>query len=599
MNGVQTHLSEKLKSEYTINASVLNVLVRQLNDRVAFTKALNNSPRKLWETITGSCENLRKAYGHTLPNSASRLKDCISRYRKDGYRSLISGKIGNENTLKISEESGRMLIALKRSRMPVYNDAQIFEKFNLMCGQLNDYKRWKPLKSLRSMKQWFARPEIEPLWYDAVHGELRAYQRYGRKHRTELPGLRDSLWYGDGTRLNLYYRNEDGEVCTTMVYEVMDAYSEVLLGYHIADTEDYEAQYSAFRMAVQVSGHKPYEIVTDNQGGSRTRKLQEFYGKISHIHRTTAPNTPQAKSIESAFGRFQSQVLHQDWRFTGQNITAKKSSGRPNLEFINVNRDKLYTRSELLERYAEMREMWNGTRVMTTTGQTLKDANGLTRMEKYLQGINEETPAITVHDMVEMFWVLTDRPSTFTSAGLQIEIKGKKYTYEVFSRPGVPDHEWRRRHTLRQFFVKYDPCDSSSIRLYWKDRAGELRFERTAEPYMRIHRNIQEQEAGEAKFIRSEQEENINDRIARQVAAKEIEYGHGVAPEQHGLQTPELKTMSREASDGLQRQVERRVRRYSRNPLEPATANKVVSLKTYDGLEGETEFSYKKALGKL
>lgn len=60
--------------------------------------------------------------------------------------------------------------------------------------------------------------------------------------------MRDALWYGDGTKLNLYYLGEDGKVRTTMVYEVMDAYSEVLLGYHISDAEDYEQQYHAYRM---------------------------------------------------------------------------------------------------------------------------------------------------------------------------------------------------------------------------------------------------------------------------------------------------------------------------------------------------------------
>ena len=62
-----------------------------------------------------------------------------------------------------------------------------------------------------------------------------------------------------------------------MVYEVVDAYSEVLLGYYISDHENFEAQYNAYRMAVQVSGHKPYEIVHDNQGGHK--RLEEGKGK--------------------------------------------------------------------------------------------------------------------------------------------------------------------------------------------------------------------------------------------------------------------------------------------------------------------------------
>jgi len=103
LNGVQTHLSNKLKDEYTINASVLNVLIRDLNDKVALTKALNNSRRDLWDIVTGSCEKLREVYGHTLPNNTARLKDKINLYKRNGYASLLSGKIGNSNTLIITE----------------------------------------------------------------------------------------------------------------------------------------------------------------------------------------------------------------------------------------------------------------------------------------------------------------------------------------------------------------------------------------------------------------------------------------------------------------------------------------------------------------
>lgn len=111
--------------------------------------------------------------------------------------------------------------------------------------------------------------------------------------------MRDALWYGDGTKLNLYYKDEDGKVRTTSVYEVIDAYSECLLGFCISDSEDYEAQYMSYRMAIQVSGHKPYEIVYDNQGGHKKLENQEFFKKLCHIHRTTTPYNGASKTIEN------------------------------------------------------------------------------------------------------------------------------------------------------------------------------------------------------------------------------------------------------------------------------------------------------------
>jgi hypothetical protein len=334
-------------------------------------------------------------------------------------------------------------------------------------------------------------------------------------------------------------------------------------------------------MAIQTAGHKPYEIVHDNQGGHKKADSAGLFSKICHIHRTTAPYNAPSKTIESAFGRFQTQFLHQDWRFTGQNITAKKATSRPNLEFIEANRDNLYTLNELKDAYAAMRQRWN---------EAVHPATGMQRIEMYRNSKNAETQQVTLADMVEMFWLETEKPSTFTSQGIEITVKGNKYRYEVFSSPGVPDHEWRREHTFQQFFVKYDPYDMTSVRLYRKDAAGEMRFERVAEPYMVIHRAIQEQADGEAAFIRQEQSANLNDRIERQAVAWQIETTHGVAPEQNGLSTPKMKGVTKKAQEELDRQRQRRTKTYSRNPEEYqiGRAAKVVSLMTCDELENET-----------
>ena len=590
MNGVETGLSDKLKAEYTLNASVLNALIYDLEDKTTSRKMLGNSLATLWENVAATSENLRDIYHHTLPENQARLREKIRRYKKEGYISLISGKVGNKSTVKIIPEMGRQLIALRRSRVPVYNYAQIFDEINRIALE----KDWKPLKSKRSMVQWFERPEIEPLWYDAVFGELAAHQRYGRKHKTKLPDRRDTLWYGDGTKLNLYYRDEEGKIRTTMVYEVIDAYSEVLLGYYISDHENFEAQYNAYRMAIQVSGHKPFEIVHDNQGGHKRLEKEKdskevgFFDLICHIHRPTAPYSGQSKTIESIFGRFQSQELHKDWRFTGMNITATKAESRPNLEFIEENKDRLFTLDELKAHYAEARRAWNA---------APHPATGIPRIEMYEKSENEETDVVTVHDMVDIFWIWAKRPATFTDQGIQITIGSLKKPYEVFSAPGEPDHEWRRKNTYRKFYVKYDPNDLRSIRLYWKDNAGQLRFERVAEPYMVVHRAIQDQSEGEAEFIRREQEANIRDRIERQVIAKEIEYAYGVAPEQNGLSTPKLKGVTKE----VQREIDRRTGKYSRDPEEIGLGRttKKASLMTWDQLKENNEVDYRKVAGKL
>lgn len=568
-DGQERHLTEKMIEEYTINASVLGELEKMAARRQAIRSSLNAPMSGAWDLILDSSERMRESYGHTLPGTLARLKTRLKAWKADGYQSVVSGKLGNSSALKITGEFLKLIVALKRSKVPVYTDAQLFEKAN----EIAEERGWKPIRSLSGMKKWLNSPSVEPLWYDAVYGEQAARQRYGRKHKTALPTRRDTLWYGDGTKLNLYYRDEQGKVRTTQVYEVIDAMSEVLLGYCISDTEDYEAQYHAYRMAIQKSGHKPYEIVYDNQGGHKKLDSDGFIGKICRVHRPTQPYNGESKTIESVFGRFQAQVLHKDWRFTGQNVTAKKASSRPNVEFIEANKDSLYTLEELKDAYAAARKEWN---------EGVHPATGERRIDMYEKSVNEETQEVTLHDMVDMFWVFTKRMATFTDQGLQVTIKGEKRQYEVCSSPGVPDHEWRRKHTYERFIVAYDPYDFASIRLYTKGTDGSLRFERTAEPYILIHRALQDQQGtDDAKFIRQEQEANLQDRIERTVAGRTIAAEHGTDAEQQGLHSPKLKG----TTAAVQRQIDHRMERYSQPPEQYQLGRHTKSLSLDDWLD--------------
>lgn len=528
--------------EYTINASVLGLVLTALNERMAKVQALGGGvPKDLWHKALDLSESYRKDYNHTLPNTLRGFRDKMNAYKRNSYVALISGKDGNENTLKITDEAGDQIIALKRSKVPVYTNSQLFAKYNEIAKD----KGWKPLKSISSLVSFLERPEVKRRWYDAVHGELAAHQKYTRKHKTALPSFRDSLWYADGTKLNLFYKDYDEngklQVRTTQVYEVMDAFSETFLGYFISDRENFNAQYNAFRMAIQTAGHRPFEIVVDNQGGHKKDEAKDLFEHICHVFRFTAPYSGQSKTIESAFGRFQAEILHQDWRFTGQNITTKKVISRPNMEFIEANKENLYTLEELKIAYAKAREAWNNAK---------HPATGIARMEMYQNSVNPETTEVDQLDMIEMFWLTTPKPSTFTASGITIEINKKKYTYEVLGTDKMPDLEFRKKHTFRQFYVMYDPCDMTQVRLYTKETNG-MRYIATAEPYVKVHRNLQEQKPGEMTFIRQMDIRNKQERVNLQLEAAELEMAHGVAPEQFGLNRPKMRGISLVSTEAL------------------------------------------------
>ena len=132
-------------------------------------------------------------------------------------------------------------------------------------------------------------------------------------------------------------------------------------------------------MALETWKVKPYEIVTDNQGGHKKPEAQAFFKKICHLHKTTMPHNGQSKTIESAFGRFQQQVMHKLYNYTGQNVTATKESSHVNIDLIMKNISQLPTLEEMKEQYLKCRHEWNS--MPHPTSET-----GMTRMESRTAG---------------------------------------------------------------------------------------------------------------------------------------------------------------------------------------------------------------------
>lgn len=529
-----SYLKSDKKDEYVINASVLNRLQERVNRQRSCRNMSGNTTPINWESIYKECEQLRDEVGHTLPKNTARLREKMRQYKSEGYECLISGRLGNSNTQKINQEAGRYIIALKRSRVKVYTDMQIFEEYNRVAPE----RGWKVLKSPATITQFLARPEVSSIWMDAVHGELIARQRYGYQHATELPSQSNILWYGDGTKLNLYYKvyaKGGYKLATTSVFEVIDAASEVFLGYNVSDNESFESMYEAYRMSVEMTGCCPIELGYDGQGGTKRADAKEWLAKISQISRKATPYNGPSKTIENIFGWFQAQVLHKYPGFTGQNITAKAEKSRPNMEFIEANVENLPTYEEVLQIYAEARQEWN---------QMKHPAFDMTRQQVY--DSRQTDKAIRLNDTVrrDIFWLSTQKGVTFNAYGIKFTVNGQNYHYDVYDENGLPDMIFREKHIGREFRIQYDPHDMSVVRLCTFDKKYGYQFVCEATPKVMVHRAISEHAEGEMQFIQNVAYANKKARVRRHLEGAAIDSEFGFAPEQHGFVSPKPKGIS-------------------------------------------------------
>lgn len=494
----------------------------------------NNSINKLGyvsaELFYGDVIFALKRLGVKLPYTKARLLVRVREYERRGAISVISGKLGNGNMVKITPEAGEWIIASYASIV----DRMSIKKLHEVYNSVAPLHGWKVLKSSRAIEMYLNRPEVKPLWYGARYGELKAKEIYVRQNRTIAPSCRDALWYSDGTKINLYYLNDKGKVSTCQVYEVIDVYSEVFLGYHISNSENYQAQFRAFKMAIKAAGCKPYELKFDNQGGHKKLQSNDFLKKIAHLSIRTAPYNGKSKTIESAFGRFQAGFLRK-WNSTGQNIQAKKVDGKANMEFVLANKANLPNLEGVIDQYLTARAAWNSAPHFKT---------GMPRIEMYRDSVNPRTQKVEMWDIIDLFWMRSKEPITYTAGGITLTIKGQKYIYEVFDNDGCPDRHFLKRNTGRKFYIYYDIDDMDLVKLYIPD-GKSFKYVADAKPYLFVHRAKQDQDELDASFIKYSELQGKEQREELMRESEDIMRKHGTHPEQHGLVMPKIKGLNK------------------------------------------------------
>lgn len=127
------NISTKVQKEYTINASVLNTIIKFSQTREAVKRSMGGKMK--WDEVVEAVEYFRTKVGHTLP--ASRLQDTIRKYKEGSYAALVSKKYNNQSARKVSVNLERLIIAIAVQDNSPFN-TMIMEQINaFFAGEID------------------------------------------------------------------------------------------------------------------------------------------------------------------------------------------------------------------------------------------------------------------------------------------------------------------------------------------------------------------------------------------------------------------------------------------------------------------------------
>ncbi|WP_444343346.1 hypothetical protein [Phocaeicola sp.] len=124
--------------EYTANASVIEAVMRAMEDATFMRKAMKAGPVN-WGELAGAISYYQAEFGHTLPVSSNRFKKRVNDFKANGYESLISRKFMNQNRRKVTYDIERLLLSIDAQPEQPFNTT-VWEQYNLFVqGELELY----------------------------------------------------------------------------------------------------------------------------------------------------------------------------------------------------------------------------------------------------------------------------------------------------------------------------------------------------------------------------------------------------------------------------------------------------------------------------
>jgi len=388
-------------------------------------------------------------------------------YKAEGIKCLIHAGVGNVN-----REMADTLVHAKMIELASNQVKYNWEDVSMMYNDWADNNN-KPNMSTSAVKQYLNTPKIKKVWFYARHGKLAADNELQSFINRDKPSFPDALWSLDGSTMQLYYRNDKGEIKSELYVEfVTDANTGAIIGYSIAYTETAGMVEEALRNAINKYEYKPYQLQYDNSSANKAVVTKNLMDNMSRVHFPCEAYKGRGKYVEGIIGHFQQRVLRYNENFKGGNITSKSLNSKANPEllakFSGKNAEKqLPTFDQVIIEFNEAVAEWNARgEKRDSFGRWV----GESKISRYTSIQHEKRAKMNYFDKISLFMIKQKDPYPYGNNGIVIEINKKVHHFIVPDGNDTPgDFIFANEHMFEKFIVKLDRENPDMISLYKDD----------------------------------------------------------------------------------------------------------------------------------
>lgn len=454
-------LTPELIEQYTYNASVMNTILEVKSNRKQYARAVGVVGQfDIWASISRDVNAFRDV-PHDLPANKDALRRKVAKYQKEGYISVISGKLLMRNAAKVKDKKQSFLIEELISKHQNLNNVQIADIYNLVAESSN----WRKIDADTIAR---IRKEVDVYTYAQRRGVTAFTHTHMMQNKRSRPSSAMLYWTHDGWDVELLFQKTEidkkGNSITTYhnrptVVMVLDPFNDYIVGYAIGERETPKLIVDAYKNAInhtaELFGERfsPIQIQSDNY---QIKKLTPFYESLCRYFTPAAVKNSKSKVIEGFFNRFnhahfQAKLLP-NW--SGHNVTAKVEN-QPNADYLAKIRHQFPT--------------FDGVCAQIVNAI---DNDRAAKREAYISSFAtldaDNKMEMTRSKFLRVFGTITGYTNKLEGDGLEVTINGQKIWYDSF------DLNFRKYMHV-DWMVRFDPEDLSKVLVTnAKSRNGRL-----------------------------------------------------------------------------------------------------------------------------
>ena len=435
---------EKVKLElntiemYVYQASVLNTVLLMKNNRKQYLKSLNCNSVDIWDSLSKDVNAFREV-DHKLPTTKDSLRYKVTKYAKEGYPAIISGKFGMRNALMVTDKIESLILSLYCLPNKPYVEAVhemyieflegTIDVFDIKTGEVFErtdfYKKNKPVEISVSTVWNIINDPLNILVISKFRNGNYDFNHKRRPHVTRTAPNYSMSKISLDDRDIMHTKLHDGS--KVMAYYAFDVMSGAMIGIAHSKSKNHDLYIDCLRSMFRFTTSKglgvPMQMEVEQHLVSDYKDGLMKAGNVFPFVRWCNPTNSQEKGAEHLIGIKKYGVEKDNNQNVGRHYS-RRDSNRTTIQKIFDEQNDNYKDAKASFEQIVANELQEQINYNNELHSNQKKYKGQTRLQVFLNNINPDLPKL---DLAQLTRYIGNYTPTSIRRNQYVQVQYEKY----------------------------------------------------------------------------------------------------------------------------------------------------------------------------